>query len=218
MKHKLLIIALLSGQFIFFIWLGGLFLFNRTVFSYVKSNNVHPSNSLVASFSQETTEFSNDNSSSPIGIAVLTGGINRIEKAIQLLNEGVGDRLLISGVRPGVDLDLIASRKNVQLNTSQSVDLGYSATDTVGNAKEVRDWARKYNIKEFYVVTSFYHIPRSRLELQHELPNAIMHFVAVDTPNILPHWWRNWRSFTFMAEEYSKFLIVYFQYALDGIF
>lgn len=218
MKHKLLIFTLFGGMFFFFVWLGGFFVFNRTVFSYVKGNVELSSNSLASSLSSEWGVFSSDNLDSPIGIAVLTGGMNRIEKAIQLLNEGVGERLLISGVRPGVDLNLIASRKNVQLVNSQSVDLGYSATDTVGNAKEVRDWTRKYNINEFYVVTSFYHIPRSRLELQHELPNAIMHFVAVDTPNILPHWWRNWRSFTFMAAEYSKFLIVYFQYALDGIF
>ena len=218
MNHKFLILALLGGVFFFFVWLGGFFVFNRTVFSYVKNNIDPPSNSLAPSFSQEMTGITKDKISSPIGIAVLTGGINRIEKAIQLLNDGVGERLLISGVRPGVNLDLIASRKNVQLNTSQPVDLGYSATDTVGNALEVRDWSRKYNIKEFYVVTSFYHIPRSRLELQHELPNAIMHFVAVDTPNILPQWWKNWRSFSFMAAEYSKFLIVYFQYALDGFF
>ena len=153
----------------------------------------------------------------PIGIAVLTGGINRIEKAIQLLNDGVGERLLISGVRPGTSLNLIASRKDVVLKNAQPIDLGYEATDTVGNAREVREWTEKYNIKEFYVVTSFYHIPRSRLELQHEMPDAVMHFVAVDTPNVLPQWWKNWRSFKFMAAEYTKFLIVYFQYALDRL-
>ena len=159
----------------------------------------------------------NSNPPSPIGIAVLTGGINRIEKAIQLLNEGVGERLLISGVRPGTSLGVIASRKDVILKNAQPIDLGYEATDTVGNAKEVREWTEKYHIKEFYVVTSFYHIPRSRLELQHELPEAVMHFVAVDTPNVLPEWWKNWRSFKFMAAEYTKFLIVYLQYALDRL-
>lgn len=160
----------------------------------------------------------NSDKPSPIGIAVLTGGINRIEKAIQLFNEGVGERLLISGVRPGISLELITARKDVILKNPQPIDLGYEATDTVGNAKEVKAWTQKYNIKEFYVVTSFYHIPRSRLELQHEMPDAIMHFVAVDTPNVLPEWWKNWRSFKFMAAEYTKFLIVYLQYALDRLF
>ncbi len=162
----------------------------------------------------------NDNSGNPtpIGIAVLTGGINRIEKAIQLLNDGVGERLLISGVRPGTSLNLITSRKDVVLKNQQPIDLGYEATDTVGNAKEVREWTEKYHINEFYVVTSFYHIPRSRLELQHEMPDAVMHFVAVDTPNVLPYWWKNWRSFKFMAAEYTKFLIVYLQYAFDRFF
>ena len=155
------------------------------------------------------------NEPAPIGIAVLTGGINRIEKAIQLLNDGVGERLLISGVRPGTSLNVIASRKDVVLKNQQPIDLGYEATDTVGNAKEVREWTEKYHINEFYVVTSFYHIPRSRLELQHEMPDAVMHFVAVDTPNVLPQWWKNWRSFKFMAAEYTKFLIVYLQYAFD---
>ncbi len=263
MRHRLWILGGFGSLILFFVWLGGFFIFNRTVFAYVKKNCADISGlplvsndkssrqigkdllSLDTSYQNTVsgrTNFTafrsdfpyedtpqrkvldgqfaalNSNLPSPIGIAVLTGGINRIEKAIQLLNEGVGERLLISGVRPGTSLGVIASRKDVILKNAQPIDLGYEATDTVGNAKEVREWTEKYHIKEFYVVTSFYHIPRSRLELQHELPDAVMHFVAVDTPNVLPEWWKSWRSFKFMAAEYTKFLIVYIQYAFDRLF
>ena len=153
----------------------------------------------------------------PVGIAVLTGGRNRIAKAVELLNGGYGERLLISGVQPGIGLQVITSREDIRLESSQPIDLGYRATDTVGNAREVREWAGKYGMKEFYVVTSFYHIPRSRLELEHEMPEAVMHFVAADTPNVSPEWWKNWRSFRFMAAEYTKFLLVYAQYNLLGL-
>lgn len=136
---------------------------------------------------------------------------------MELLNGGYGERLLISGVQPGIGLQVITSREDIRLESSQPIDLGYRATDTVGNAREVREWAGKYGMKEFYVVTSFYHIPRSRLELEHEMPEAVMHFVAADTPNVSPEWWKNWRSFRFMAAEYTKFLLVYAQYNLLGL-
>ncbi len=145
----------------------------------------------------------------PVGIAVLTGGRNRIAKAVELLNRGFGERLLISGVQPGIKLEVITAREDVKLKSAQPVDLGYQARDTVGNAREVRQWVKTHGMDELYVVTSFYHIPRSRLELEYALPDTKMHFVAVESPYVARAWWKNWRSFKFMAGEYTKFLLVY---------
>ena len=115
--------------------------------------------------------------------------------------------MLISGVKPGTKVQTITSRENVELNTNKPVDLGYQATDTVGNAKEVKTWANLHGLQKIYVVTSFYHIPRSRLELS---------FIAANTPFVSQKW-KNWRSTYFMAKEYIKFLIVYFQYKMLGL-
>ncbi len=181
---------------------SGFLIFNKVVFHYAEKN--------------KDMLLTNANDNDTIGIVALTGGRNRIETAVKLLNNGVGERMLISGVKPGTKVQTITSRENVQLSTDKTVDLGYQATDTVGNAKEVKTWANLYGMQKIYVVTSFYHIPRSRLELERELPNKDLSFIAANTPFISQKW-KNWRSTYFMAKEYIKFLIVYVQYKMLGL-
>ena len=181
---------------------SGFLIFNKVVFHYAEKS--------------KDMLLTNANDNDTIGIVALTGGRNRIETAVKLLNNGVGERMLISGVKPGTKVQTITSRENVELSTDKTVDLGYQATDTVGNAKEVKTWANLYGMQKIYVVTSFYHIPRSRLELERELPNKDLSFIAANTPFISQKW-KNWRSTYFMAKEYIKFLIVYVQYKMLGL-
>lgn len=161
--------------------------------------------------------FTPEADSAPTGIAALTGGRNRIAKALELLNLGVGDRLLISGVRPGTGLNLIASREDIVLKDGQPIDLGYQATDTVGNAVEVKAWAQQHQMNKIAVVTSFYHIPRVRLEFSHAMPEKQFTFYAVQSPFVLRKWWTSVKSFLFLAAEYTKFLAVYAQYKVLGL-
>lgn len=195
MKHKAWIIAGMAGFVLFLIWFGGFLLFNRTVFRYNNTNHI---------------EQNAD------GIAALTGGRNRIRRAVEMLNDGIGRRLLISGVKPGTTQRQIAEREDVDIETALPIDLGYQATDTVGNAREISHWARRFRLQSLYIVTSFYHIPRSRLELEHEMPEMMFGYVAADSGHISQQWWRNIGSFRFLAAEYTKFLIVYGQYYLLG--
>lgn len=161
--------------------------------------------------------FTPEADSAPVGIAALTGGRNRIAKALELLNLGAGDRLLISGVKRGTGLNLIAAREDIVLKDGQPVDLGYQATDTVGNAREVKAWAAKHGMQKLAVVTSFYHIPRARLELEHAMPEKEITFYAVQSPFVLRRWWTSFKSFAFLAAEYTKFLAVYVQYKMLGL-
>jgi uncharacterized SAM-binding protein YcdF (DUF218 family) len=177
-------------------------IFNKVVFYYAEKSN--------------DMLFANANDNKSIGIVALTGGRNRIETAVKLLNDGLGERMLISGVKPGTKVQTITKRENVELSTDKPVDLGYIATDTVGNAKEVGTWANIHEIEKILVVTSFYHIPRSRLELEKEISNKELLFVAANTPFISKKW-KNWRSTYFMTKEYIKFLIVYVQYKMLGL-
>lgn len=99
-------------------------------------------------------------------VVVLTGGTQRIDQAVNLLETGTGQRLLISGVHP----DTSAARIREMTRAPQSlfvccVDLGYDAIDTVGNALETAKWVRAHNYRRVLVVTSNYHMPRSLLEL-----------------------------------------------------
>lgn len=149
----------------------------------------------------------------PAGIAVLTGGRNRIAKGFELLNLGKGVRMLISGVQPGTTIGAIAAREDVKFD-GQPVELGYYARDTKGNAKEIKDWAQKYGFGTIYAVTSFYHVPRASLELLQAMPGADIRFVAAGSEFVRRDWWRSFSSFKFLMFEYTKFLAVAAQYKI----
>lgn len=106
-------------------------------------------------------------------IVVLTGGYRRINQALALLEKGVGERLLISGVNPlitGAALRRATGSKSATFNCC--VDIGYEAQDTIGNASETANWIGQRGYGRVLVVTNNYHIPRSLLELSQASPNV----------------------------------------------
>ncbi|MBD9374916.1 YdcF family protein [Rhizobium sp. ARZ01] len=100
-------------------------------------------------------------------IVVLTGGFQRIDQAIDLLKQGAGRRLLISGVNPATSGNQI--RRFTQSSSTLfecCVDIGYDAMDTIGNANETAQWISDHGYSKVLVVTNNYHMPRSLLELR----------------------------------------------------
>jgi len=105
-------------------------------------------------------------------IAVLTGGKgSRIQAGMALLAAGAGERLMISGV--GADT---ADAEVMQIANGEAalfaccVDLGRSAQDTIGNAREIGAWAEAHNFRTLIVVTSDYHMPRTLMLLKARMP------------------------------------------------
>ena len=122
----------------------------------------------------------------------LTGGSSlRIEAAVELLEQGLAQRLLISGVNPD------ATREQVRAATSTAgrafdccVDLGFQAENTVGNAIETADWVRYHHFRTLIVVTADYHMPRALLELHAAMPDVKLHAYPVVTPVLdVRRWW-----------------------------
>nr|WP_183229170.1 YdcF family protein [Bartonella callosciuri] len=110
-------------------------------------------------------------------IIVLTGGGNRIETGLKLLQQGLGSRLLISGVNTTTTLKNFMHSTHItpQLFTC-CVDIGYKAMNTKGNAKESAAWIKKHHYKTLYIVTHDYHMWRSLRELKYLMPD--IHFIA----------------------------------------
>ncbi len=82
-------------------------------------------------------------------IVVLTGGYQRIDQAVELLQKGAGKRLLISGVHPTTTPAQI--RKMTQGSAdlfSCCVDIGHDAIDTIGNAEETSNWDPRQGIQK----------------------------------------------------------------------
>jgi uncharacterized SAM-binding protein YcdF (DUF218 family) len=146
------------------------------------------------------------------GIVVLTGaGSNeRIAAAVSLLSDGKARRMLVSGVDRG------ASREDIRTVSGAvrklydcCVDLGFTAADTVGNARETAEWARAMRYQSLIVVTADYHMPRAMLELRSTLPDAHLQPYPVKTGVVNAHrWWRSSRGMKLMVVEYSKYMAI----------
>lgn len=144
-------------------------------------------------------------------IVALTGpSAERVNAAIRLLELDKGERLLISGVNRDVrrrELRALTPGSSKLFNCC--VDLGFEAENTVGNASEIAEWARKQNFRRLIVVTSDYHMARSLLEIRSALPGVVLEPYAVTTPTLdRPDWWRKEQSARRMTLEYMKYLAV----------
>jgi len=145
------------------------------------------------------------------GIAVLTGGAERVETGLRLLREGRARVLLVSGVHPGVTLADVAHRAAmVPGDLAGRVTLGHEATSTRGNAAEIAAWARAEHLGSIRVVTAGYHMPRALLELRRALPE-----VALLPHPMLPATLRDagaagrLRTWSLLLREYLKYLAVW---------
>ena len=107
-------------------------------------------------------------------IVVLTGGPQRIDRGLDLLQAGQARRLLISGVGIDVQPEELAReyRRPLALFTC-CVALGRDAVDTRSNADEVARWLERRNYRSVRVVTTDWHMRRARFELERRLPDNI---------------------------------------------
>ncbi len=141
-------------------------------------------------------------------IVVLTGTTSRLNVGYQLLTEGAGERLLISGVNRVISKETLRQALDVNEKTMDCcIDIGKQALDTVGNADEISLWAAERGYKSLLVVTSAYHMPRSLVEIRRMLPDAtLLPVPAQDKSLNLENWWQNPKSMYILAAEFNKFL------------
>ncbi len=157
------------------------------------------------------------------GIVVLTGANSneRIAAAVQLLAEHKGRRVLVSGVNRDVSREQLRTASNtVRRLYDCCVDLGFTAADTVGNARETAEWAKAMRFHSLIIVTADYHMPRAMLELRAILrsPAITLQTYAVPTVTLKSrHWWRSPGSARLMVVEYSKYLAILCREAVLGL-
>ncbi|WP_085907404.1 YdcF family protein [Kiloniella majae] len=152
-------------------------------------------------------------------IVVLTGGSDRINTGLDLLELGTAKKLFISGVYKGVEVqELLRLSQRAPKNLECCVKLGYQADDTRGNALESQNWIEEEGYSSLRLVTAAYHMPRSLLEFRNAMPNI----------KILPHpvfpqhvkqkdWWLWPGSMTLILSEYVKFLMAHVRIWLEGL-
>jgi uncharacterized SAM-binding protein YcdF (DUF218 family) len=140
-------------------------------------------------------------------IVVLTGGRLRLQSGMDLLRDGKGRKLFVSGVNQQVDLDELLRVSGNADWASCCTALGHDADNTLGNARETAQWMRKQGFRSLRLVTAWYHMPRSLLEFDRALPEIeiIAHPVFPDEVS-QEHWWVSRGTVALLAGEYGKYL------------
>ena len=152
------------------------------------------------------------------GIVVLTGGRERLETGLRLLAGGRAEKLLVSGVHPGVDVpELLRVARLPQGQLECCIALGYVAGSTAGNAREAAIWMRQNGYRSLRIVTASYHMRRSMLEFRRAMPDVAL----VPNPVLPPQfhqddWWRWPGSASLLAVEYAKFLAAFARGVISG--
>jgi uncharacterized SAM-binding protein YcdF (DUF218 family) len=139
-------------------------------------------------------------------IVALTGSDDRLYAAVALLEHGVGQRLLITGVHPFMRKALLRPLLHGGTRFDCCADLGFVATNTHGNAMETAGWARAHGFRSLVVVTANYHMPRSLEEFSAAMPDVKL--VPYPVPEIVAahRWWLDPAAIRTLQYEYAKYL------------
>ncbi len=160
-------------------------------------------------FSQQIAVTVEDPDSVTDAIVVLTGGPGRLGAGLELLAAGKAQKLFVSGVYRGVDLDTIlrVSRQSPK-ELECCIVLGHSAVDTAGNARETAKWMAAEGYRSLRLVTANYHMPRSLAEFRSAMPGATLVAHPIVSANIhVESWWRWPGTTALLAGEFSKYVV-----------
>ena len=133
------------------------------------------------------------------GIIVLTGGPNRIEQGLRVLEEGRAKRMLVSGV----NLTVHPRDFKIMFRVSPRlfgccVDLGRDAVDTRSNGEESAAWVKKNGYHSVRLITTDWHMPRAYFELRQALPKNV---------SIIRDAVRSEPDLRILLTEYHKYLL-----------
>lgn len=143
----------------------------------------------------------------PDAVVALTGGGARLSAAVALFEGGVGKRLLISGVHPSTTKDELKAIAHGGKRFDCCADLGFTASNTFGNAAETATWTRVHGYRSLVIVTASYHMPRSLAEFSAEMPDVRLEPWPVEPDGAsLKSWWHDPRALRLLQTEYVKYL------------
>jgi uncharacterized SAM-binding protein YcdF (DUF218 family) len=152
-------------------------------------------------------------------IIVLTGGTLRLEKGFELLSAKMAEKLLVSGVARGVQMEEVLDAAGLALTDLDCcVTLGYMAEDTGSNAIESAVWIRSNKVTSIRLVTSGYHMPRSLLEFRATVPGVeIVPHPVFPEHVMVNEWWARPGTASLVITEYNKYLLAATRHWLRGI-
>ena len=107
-------------------------------------------------------------------VIVPTGGPGRIARGLEVLDKGLADKMLVSGVDPEVKPGEFAAQFGVSAQEMACcVTLGFAAVDTRSNAAETAKWVAQNEVRSLRLVTTDWHMRRAAGELYRTLPETV---------------------------------------------
>jgi uncharacterized SAM-binding protein YcdF (DUF218 family) len=142
-------------------------------------------------------------------VVVLTGGSLRLEEGVNIFHSFPSKKLLISGIGEGVTIkDLPTTSHHLDENMRNKIVLGEIANSTITNAYETKIFMELNNFRSMRLVTSSYHIPRTKLIFEHVLPNITIIYHPVYPANFRKNgYYISPKSFLMVSNEYNKYLL-----------
>ena len=171
----------------------------------------------LAWFARHAGRLPADDGRATDALVVLTGASGRLAAGLALLAEERAEKLFVSGVYRGVEVaELLALSRRAPGELECCIVLGYSADDTVGNARETADWIRAEGYRSLRLVTSDYHMARSLVEFRRRLPGVEIVPHPVSSSRVhLEEWWQWPGTAILLATEYNKFIVSLLRSVVD---
>ena len=137
--------------------------------------------SLVKNFKSDYTTIKSIDS-----IVVLTGDKFRISKGMEILSNGIGEKLLLSGVNKNIKLTNIINEFPKYKNFFDCcVEIENISSNTFENSRETFLWLEKNKYNSVLIVSSDYHMPRAKLEFEKFLNTKNTYYHPVNSNNNL---------------------------------
>lgn len=140
----------------------------------------------------------------------------RTEKGVELLKEGLGDYLILSGGIVYDDVTMAKLMKNHAMKLGvpeEKILIDDKASTTHENAEFTKKIIEENNFKSIIVVTSEYHSRRSKLAMKKVLENTLVDgekievMVAHSTEEkFTTKWWTSGNSVLIVISEYLKLM------------
>lgn len=138
----------------------------------------------------------------------------RTEKGVELIKEGLGDYLILSGGKVYDDVTMAELMKDHAIKLGVSEDkilLDNEASTTHENALFTKDIVEEHNFKSIIVVTSEFHSRRSKAAMEKALENTLIDGENVEImvtysyeEHFTTKWWTSGSSVLILISEYLK--------------
>lgn len=144
-------------------------------------------------------------------IVILTGGTMRLEEGLELFDKVNAGKILISGVGKGFSKSDIASLiKDGSKLQVDDVILGELAETTYSNGVEADIFMTLHGFKSMLLVTSNYHILRSKAVFTAMMPEFNIAYYPVCSDNFKKTTsFISWPSLKVAISEYNKYIAFY---------